>query len=135
MSKWPDYEFETGARPDPDWSTYRNFLYPSDEDFQRIGNREVIDRLREHGDQIEIARKIDHFAVFAKRDDRDAFARYLADHGYHVSETGDPADGRFEVAFDRVDPPADIDDVTIELFRAARKHHGEYDGWGCEAAR
>lgn len=133
MSRWPDYEFDTGTRPDPDWSTYREFLYPSEEDFQRIGNREVVDRLLEHGDRIDAPRRIDHFAYFEARNDRDAFARYLAGRGYNVSNV-EQADGRHQVAFDRIDRPADIDDVTIELFRAARQHHGDYDGWGCEAA-
>lgn len=134
MTKWLNYSFQTGTRPDSEWSTYWRFLYPSPEDLQRMGNRDVVDRLLENGDSIDVARKIEHFAVFRKQDDRDGFVRYLTDNGYSISQTTNAADGEFQVDFDRIDQPVLIDDVTIDLSRAARQHNGDYDGWGCLTA-
>lgn len=131
MRNWPTYDFETGHRPDKDWATYWRFLYPSAEDFQRMRNREVIDRLLEHGDRISEPRKIDHFAVFGTRDGRAAFADYLDANGYHIIEMADAANGEFQITFDKTNRPDQIDDVTIDLFRTARDNSGDYDGWGC----
>lgn len=131
MAKWPGYEFETGARPDTEWSVYWHFLYPSAEDFQRISNRGVIEQLQKHGDQIEVPRKIDHLAIFKTHNDRDGFVLYLRDHGYDIAQMKDASSGNFDVIFGRTDQPSQIDEVTIDLYRAALQHNGEYDGWGC----
>ncbi|GLQ97419.1 DUF695 domain-containing protein [Dyella mobilis] len=135
MAKWPDYEFETGTRADADWSVYWNFLYPSAEDFQRISNRNLIDKLREHGDQIEAPRKIDHFAIFKTQSGSDGFVSYLRSNGYNISHTTGASGEQFDVAFDRVDQPSRMDEVTIELHGAALGHNGEYDGWGCSIVK
>jgi uncharacterized protein (TIGR01619 family) len=133
MAQWPGYEFETGARSDAEWSVYWDFLYPSPKDLELIANREVINRLRDNGDRIDIARKIDHLAVFRTCHGRDDFARYIVAKGYDVSQTKE-VDGEFLIEFDRIDRPDKIDDVTIDLFKAARDNGGEYDGWGCPTA-
>ncbi|WP_261935496.1 DUF695 domain-containing protein [Sphingomonas bisphenolicum] len=131
MKKWPLYEYQTGHRPDEQWSTYWRFLYPSPEDFQRIGNRDVVDRLLEQGDRIEEPRTIDHFAVFGSQEDRNIFAEHLVAKGYAIVRKTDAASGEFQITFDMTDRPDQIDEVTIDLFRAARDIGGEYDGWGC----
>ena len=131
MANWPDYVFQTGARSDPEWSTYWRFLYPSPEDLERIGNRDVVDRLLKNGDDIEQPRKIDHFAVFKTILDRDRFLQYLSAAGFAVAELGETAKADFSVEFNRIDRPDRIDDVTIALFRAAKDNNGEYGGWGC----
>lgn len=134
MQKWPGYAFQTGMRPDPDWTVYREFLYPGPEDFQRMGNRDLLEQLRQNGDRSEIARMIDHFAYFPNEADRSRFATYLTGHGFEIEnqETRQPA--QFSVSFRRMDKPIDMDDVTIELLRAAGKANGDYDGWGCPIA-
>lgn len=131
MKNWPSYEYQTGCRPDNEWSTYWRFLYPSPEDFQRIGNRDVVDRLLEQGDRIDEPRTIDHFAVFGSREARNIFVKHLAARGYAIIGEADATNGEFQVIFDRIDRPDQIDDVTMDLFRAARDSGGEYDGWGC----
>lgn len=41
MERHPAYQHQIANRPDPDWSTYFDFLYPSSEDYQRIQNRRL----------------------------------------------------------------------------------------------
>lgn len=131
MGKWSSFQFQTGTRLDSEWSTYWGFLHPSPEDLQKIGNRDVIDRLLENGDHIDRPRKIDHFAVFKTPTDRDQFARYILAQGYSVLQTGGANDEEYGIDFDRTDRPDQIDDITIELYRNAKTSNGDYDGWGC----
>jgi uncharacterized protein (TIGR01619 family) len=131
MAKWPAYAFQTGVRPDREWSTYWGFLHPSPEDSQRIGNRDVVDQLLKNGDQVEVARIINHLAIFKTQNDRDGFVEYLLTEGYTVSQLIVTADGALSVEFDRLGQPSQMDDVTIALYRIAKMHNGHYDGWGC----
>lgn len=135
MANWPGYEFEIGTREDAEWSVYWRFLYPSEEDFQRISNRSVVDQLLKHGDHIEEPRKIDHLARFKTLHDRDGFLLYLRANGYDISQTNDASEAQLDVTFDRIGRPSQIDEVTIDLYRAALKHNGEYDGWGCSIVK
>ncbi|WP_159108030.1 DUF695 domain-containing protein [Novosphingobium sp. MBES04] len=131
MENWPSFQFQTGTCLDREWSTYWGFLHPSPEDLQRIGNRDVIDRLLENGDHIDRPRKIDHFAVFKTPTDRDQFARYILAQGYSVSQERDASEDEYGIEFDRTDRPDQIDDITIDLYRNAKVSNGDYDGWGC----
>lgn len=131
MAAWPDYRFSCGHRSDPDWQAYRRFLYPSPEDFQRMGNRDVLEKLAEHGDDHSIARPIDHFALFPEGGDIHSFIRALPSGLVGEADIRSEDDGTSTVAFQIFGSPAEIDDVTIELFRNALEHGGNYDGWGC----
>jgi hypothetical protein len=41
MQRHPAYQPQIGGQPDPDWSTYFDFLYPSPDAYQRIRNRRL----------------------------------------------------------------------------------------------
>lgn len=131
MARWPGYDYQTGTRPDPEWSSYWNFLYPSPESMELIRNRELVDQLISQGDQIDVARAIDHFAIFAYESDRDEFVKFATDKGFSIASVENDKDKQFCVEFSKVGQPSEIDDVVIEIFRAVSSFNGEYDGWGC----
>lgn len=135
MAAWPSYQFACGHRPDPDWQVYWQFLYPSPEDFQRMGNRDVLEQLAEHGDDHGVSRPIDHFAVFPEGGDIQGFIRALPDGLVAQPDIRLDDDGSSMVSFQIFGSPAEIDDVTIELFRNALEHGGNYDGWGCSVEK
>lgn len=130
MREHPDYEYETGHRDDPEWLIYKDFLFPSPRDRQRIANRHVLDALAEQDDAHDIPREIDHFAYFPDAQSADTFSHWVEGEG-SVGTKIEPHDGQHCVQFKRVDPAAEIDSVTILLFNRAAELGGEYDGWGC----
>jgi hypothetical protein len=148
LSPYPDYQFETGTRPEPGWDAYFDFLIPGPEDQERIQNRRVCMHLEEHGDALTEAREIDHWAYFPTEAARDAYLGAAAALGYVASleesgddgedqgddtestEGSDPAE-RYCARLRRVDVPGfgNIDEVILPLYRLAREHGGRYDGW------
>src|SRR5579862_4772711 len=44
------YKYDLGSQEDPFWSQYLNVLYPSEEQLERIANRDLLDHLLEQGD-------------------------------------------------------------------------------------
>jgi hypothetical protein len=135
LSAFDDYKYETGTREDGEWSTYLNFLLPSDLDRQRIENRRVCQTLEHHGDKLVAEREIHHWSYFESPIAVDAYVSEISANGFQVRGRPIRDEGRlrYGVQVFRVDIPSysNIDAVTIPLFEAALSHGGDYDGWEC----
>ena len=133
MRVFPTYEYACGTRNDPDWNSYFSFLYPSDEDRERIQNRRTCDALKSKGDTLETERLIEHWAYFPDLTSRAAFLKEVTKLGYTAAASIEPESpgDRYGVRLSCVGVPStsNIDSLTLPLFRAARNHGGEYDGW------
>jgi hypothetical protein len=133
MRRFPDYDFDCGARGDREWRTYFEFLYPSPEDHQRMRNRRVCFNLEKHGDALAEEREIDHWADFPSAAARAAFIERAEALGFRLRGSRDPEKpgDRFGVRLYRRDVPSfdGIDNVTLPLFQLAEELGGDYDGW------
>lgn len=135
---FPEYVFECGTHHDPDWHQYRDVLYPSYVDMQRIQNRRVVDELEKRGDDHSIPRPVDHAIYFRTPRDRNAFALAAAGAGFTVGSVSehdiDQADRRFFLNLVRTHTVMleDIDRVVLQLLELAKQYNADYDGWGCE---
>jgi uncharacterized protein (TIGR01619 family) len=131
MARHPNYRFEVGDRPDPEWDVYFGFLYPSPDDLQRILNRRVTENLVAHGDNLSEARPIDHFAYLPDAAAAANLRDYLREQHFSIDEPRIEG-GSVALSFKRPDRPDGIDDVVIPIARRVQELGGEYDGWGCE---
>ena len=134
---FPGYQPELQTRMDQGWEIYLSFLYPRVADLQTIRNRHTIEALRNHGDNPDIPRQIDHCAGLPSAEKRAAFSAFVADLGFKVGQT-DPCpdgDGLYWLEFARTDAPADMDQVVLPLVEKLLDLEGSYDGWGCEISR
>ncbi len=136
MIPFDAYRFEFGHRDDPQWSVYFDFLFPMPVDMQRILNRQVCDRLREHGDDLAKARAVDHAAIFTDGLSAAGFVEQVSGEGFTVTQAGEEPDEheRHVVLFARDDSPVEIDMVVLPLFEKVTSLGGVYDGWGCTVA-
>lgn len=132
MRSFPDYAFQTSVRADPQWRVYLDTLYPSPEDFQRIGNREVLASLERAGDDHDEVRPIDHAAKFSDAASLASFRVDVERLGFAVTSQSTDEDGALWLDFTRDDRPSEINEVALPLYRAALALGGQYDGWGCE---
>ena len=133
MRAFREYEYDSDVREDPEWGTYRNFLYPSEEDRERIENRRTCQALERNGDNLETEREIDHWAYFPDEISRSKFIAKAGELGFGVRTTSEPSDvgETYGVQLFRLDKPSldNIDAVTLPLHRIAKEHGGDYDGW------
>jgi hypothetical protein len=136
MIAFAGYEYETGHREDSQWESYLTFLYPNYNAMQRIFNRRVRDALSKEGDNLQVARLIDHRAYFSDKKSAQNFESFLAVAFFEVKKQGRvrPLFGEYFVDFERVDTPAAMDDVIFEITEKIREFGGRYDGWGCSVA-
>jgi len=127
------YEWAYAATDDQAGQVYWDELFPSEVEWQVIKNRHVIEVLRDSGDALTAARRVDHWAWFGDDEARRRFIARLEADGYHIDSYIDPDadnDG-FGVQFYHTMTPTEPDmyAVTLALAAAAAELTGEYDGW------
>ena len=133
MSNYADRVFECESRLEEDWSTYLEVLYPSPREWRLVGNQNILQALREHGDPLTEPRTVDHWAYFDTPYDRAAFIQVVQREGFKVRHLDE--DPEFELRFMaqiyRIDSVEDddIDATTLALFDLAESNGGFYDGW------
>lgn len=131
MARHPQYQFEIGGRPDPEWEVYLGFLYPSPDDLERIRNRRVTQQLAADGDDLSEPRMIDHVAILPSSSATSALRDFLIAHGFNI-EKPKIVGTTIVLGFHRFDRPDNIDNVVTPIALRVRELGGEYDGWGCE---
>lgn len=133
LAQFKGYEFDCGSKPDPNWTQYLDVLYPSEESRQRMENRKVLDVLEQKGDTLERPRDVWHWIYFRTDSDREQFLAAVTPLEYRLQSKPERKHERYPkgiciVRFQSVRPD-EIDDAVIELFRLAKTHSGDYDGW------
>jgi regulator of RNase E activity RraB len=138
LENFRSYKFDYGNKRDPEWDQYINVLYPSDENLERIANRDVLDSLEEQGDVHTVPREVQHWLYFPTDAARDLFHQAAAKAGFGVVSQF-PSDGAlpFGISIKRTQSvdQAQIDQTTIDLLHMARRFDGEYDGWESPAVQ
>jgi len=133
MSPFHGYEFDLGTQHDPQWNQYLNVLFPSQDDLQRILNREVLDVMERQGDQSETSREVLHWSYFPTEDNRTEFKAAVQASGYTIdSESHDPeGDNPYCICYGKIQQSTAkaIDESVLELNKLSKRFHGEYDGW------
>src|SRR5215831_4763650 len=122
------YSYEKDAAKEGYWRD----LYPTPDDWQMIRDLQVLDALREQGDNAEKSREVTHWAYFRDSSAARLFSDWAVAAGYAVperqsSEGGGESKMRFIHRGTMV-----LEDIThhsITISRKVRELGGEYDGW------
>lgn len=131
-----DYDVE--VRDDPEWSHYREFLYPDAERMQWIQDRRVVEALQGHGDSLEAPRRVQHWVYLPDAEARAFLMADAREAGFEAAELESPGEGgeggdsgQFGCVLARVDSVLldEIHEVVMWLCALAEQHGGSYDGW------
>ncbi|ARS37053.1 DUF695 domain-containing protein [Pontibacter actiniarum] len=132
------YTYSFGTKEDKGWNGYFKMLFPEPEQYQSIRNRKVIDSLEEHGDNLSRERAIHHWIFFKTEADRQAYVTGVEQEGFSVvasdyDEELEAYPFRLHIKHtDKVDWTS-IDKTVLHLWRLAKQHNGDYDGWETSA--
>jgi uncharacterized protein (TIGR01619 family) len=137
--KFSDYRFKAVAKRDEKWSHYLDFLYPSEEELQCIKNAETLEVLQKNGDDPSHPRPVAHWTYFASESDRQTFVDKAGSLGFKLQSMNKSKELQLQFCAvlerpDTVDHQT-INGITIQLFRLAREHKGDYDGFETRVVR
>ncbi len=130
---YPDYKYTLKIKYDPQWVSYRSFLYPDSSASAWMANNKAMTSLLVAGDDLQTPRSINHTLYFMDDSGRTEFARYAASNGYAVVSTNkSPNEGlAYELVIGRTGRVILDSIVTMEsdLTRVAKPLKGYYKGW------
>ena len=130
---YPEKKSYINIVSDATWNYYKEFLYPSPEVQEYMADLSVVRHLHEAGDSLIKPRRVDHWAYFSTKEEREQFATEAFKHGFQLEKSSiNPSSSQqYEIIIWREDP-VNIDHiyaVTSHLRRLALKFNGDYDGW------
>jgi hypothetical protein len=134
FSKYPNYQFDFGTKPDSGWDFYSKFLYPKPLQYQGIINRRMVDDLDNQGDNLSQPREVFHWIYFKTQNDREIFLSKIKNNGFTVIDKD--IDNKYETfpyrlhikRMDKVDWES-VDDYVSYLWQLAKECNGNYDSW------
>jgi hypothetical protein len=131
------YRVEWLTEGDPEWSFYFDVLFPDDASREGILNRRQIRERVSLGDRLDVAREVDHFAVFPSKEKANAAAAALRRAGYRVDDPSAHDDDGFGLEFHKSETLDDgrPDEFCAEARALVEPYGGDYDGWGATVVK
>ena len=130
---YANYSYALNMKYDPQWDTYRTFLYPSDETLAWIENDKIITKMLQQGDDLTKQRDIKFEMYFRADSNRTACADFAVSKGYKVRKltASKSTNAPFELivfryAYVKIE---DIYTMMEELKKEVKKDHGFFNGW------
>ncbi len=128
------YRSKTICKNDSALSNYREVLYPTRIEMQRIYSRRMIGYLVDAGDPLTVPRAVDHLIFFKTDSDRRKFAAIVIDKRFSIiraEEEKGIKDRPFSLEVSRIDKVDEdsIDEVSLYLWELAQKFSARYEGW------
>lgn len=126
------YQLLLSVQSDAEKKAYWRYLYPTEDDWQVIGDMHVLDTLHKQGDIDTRTRRVSHWAYFSSPQEAQQFADWAKANLYRdvsVAPTEDRT--KFVVRFghEGTTELSDIIHHTIAINRAVNALGGNYDGW------
>jgi len=127
------YKYYLEILPDPEWKSYREFLYPNEQTFTWIENNKIITQLLQAGDSLTTPRQVDFYLYFNSASDRSSFITFAQLKGYDIGDAKIDKENKhpYELRISKVTSvqPDVIWPLTNELREEAKKYSAQYDGW------
>jgi len=127
------FALEYLLEPDPEKKAYWEDLFPTPADWRVIQDMKVLAALEREGDDLFVARRIDHWLSFPTPEERDRAAEWAGANHFSVAGTSDPDDASDQYGlriFHTARPElSEITATTILLQQKAEEFGGHYDGW------
>lgn len=132
LKKYEKFKTKMTFEVDENWNKYYKLLYPTDEEFQKIGNRSVLDNLEEGGDKLTMEREVFHWIYFKTEKDQENFFKEVEKLNFSVVSKDKIKDEfPYQLQIKRVDKVDEesVNEYVIQLWKLAPKYNGNYDGW------
>lgn len=131
-----EYPYEANVVKDAKWDFYNYNLYPSEMQLHHIQSQNIIDLLEEEGDDLSVARPVEHYVYFDTPTQKDRYIKNLALEGFTYKDEIASEDFENGVAIVKVHDvlPQTVEKIVEDVCESLKKDHGYYEGWSTTLA-
>ena len=131
MLKDSGYSYESNIVKDKKWGFYETQLFPRELELAHIQSDKIIFLLEEEGEDLTIARDVEHYVSFLTPTQKNRFINTLELDGFTFKD--DISSEEFENGVALVKNHAvtekEVKKVVEELFSKVKEDQGYYEGW------
>ncbi|MNI18834.1 RNase E inhibitor protein [compost metagenome] len=132
---FPDFRYYYHINNDEEWTFYHTDMLPTPMEEQWMRNAKIAYALKQHGDDSETVRDVEHWLHFPSKSSMDEVKNKVELLGYRITnadldstKTTNPY--VLQVSKQHALELNTVNEVTRELFVLASEVNGTYDGWG-----
>ena len=127
------YKYESNSVKDKKWNLFEVSLCPNEKQAHHIQSRQIIDEIKEEGDDISKPREVEHYVLFQTASLREKFTEVLEEKGLTCKGDFEREDEEYiygvAVAIVHSLEEKVINETTDMLMDLCKEHHGHYEGW------
>lgn len=128
-----DYVTDIGSARDAKWEHYLYTLYPDALMLQQVQSRHIIEELKEAGDDLSVAREVEHYLGFLTETNAKRVAETLYLHGFKEKDISYNSSEEYGYTLIMTQEHAIdaelLEELAFLLITTAEKEHGIYAGW------
>jgi len=125
------YSYESNVVRDKKWNLYETQLFPTELEQHNMQTEKIIFLLEEEGDDLSVARDVEHYVSFETPTQKNRFINTLDIDGFSFKD--EISSDEFEHGVALVKNHAvtynEATKVIAELFEFIKKENGYYEGW------
>jgi hypothetical protein len=125
------YVYESNIVKDKKWGFYELQLFPRELEFIHIQSSKIIFLLQEEGDDISIARDVEHYISFLTPTQKNRFLNTLDISGFSFKDdiSSDEFENGVALVKNHAVSEEDVKKVVEELYLKVKEDDGYYEGW------
>ncbi len=125
------YTYESNVVKDKKWNFYETQLFPTELEQHNIQTAKIVFLLEEEGDDLSVARDVEHYVSFEMPTQKNRFINTLAIDGFTLKDELSSEDFEHGVALvkNHAVTYEEATKVIAELFESVKKEGGYYEGW------
>lgn len=131
MLKDTGYSYESNIIKDKKWNFYETQLFPKELELAHLQSDKIIFLLEEEGEDLTIARDVEHYVSFTTPTQKNRFINTLELDGFEFKD--DISSEEFENGVALVKNHAvteeEVRKVVTQLFSKVKENQGYYEGW------
>lgn len=131
MLKDTGYSYESNIIKDKKWNFYETQLFPSQLELAHIQSEKIIFLLKEEGEDLSIARDVEHYISFETPTQKNRFLNTLNIEGFSFKDeiSSDEFQNGIALIKNHSVDSAEVTKVVRELFTKVKEDKGYYEGW------
>jgi len=129
--KTSKYIYECNVVRDNKWEFFDYNIFPNDLELSFMQSQKIIEHLEDEGDNISVARVVEHYASFDTPTQRDRFVKSALDIGFEFKDEISSEEFDFGIALTKKHNLT-MDELKIiitPLLELIKHEHGEYELW------